>query len=255
MEPELLTAILACLNDANRPKWATSATLIRNLHLPFDTPEALDGALVRYYQQTENPELRFSTLPSVKSLEVLWGSISRVGSRKVLDIYKTDDALLPEGQEARRRPNLFLSYSFKDSALVLELSRKLWAYGLYAWIAEMEILRHEHINAAVIEAIEALPFFGVFITHNSLGSSWSAKEVEFALRNKKQILGFIHTGAPNLPANITQGDFAAGSRIRQEIFSRFFDNRSGVRFLLYPEETDPAYSGVVEVLDWEEVQQ
>ena len=72
MNLALLENILTYLNTNANYQWATSRTLIKKLNIPDLNALELDAQLVQYYQNTDKPLLRFSTLPSKINLDVLW---------------------------------------------------------------------------------------------------------------------------------------------------------------------------------------
>lgn len=253
MKKELLTKIIRYLDDDKNLKWSTSATVLSKLGISYLQPLELDEILIQYVQENKNCEIRCSTLPSKLNLNVLWGSLRRIKKRDVPGIYKQDQEILIDDLDRVNSKNLFLSHSFKDLKLVIELSKKLIDYNIYTWLAETEILKHDHINHTVQDAIENLPFFGVLITHNVLASIWSAKEIGFALNNKKQIFGFLHTESEELYSSINDSSFTRESSIGKEIYRKFFDNKSNVKFLLYPESANVSTLSLKEIdgiIDW-----
>lgn len=254
MQDQLIPQIIEYLNDPNHYQWSTSKTMIARLSLQEITPLELDERLLQYFQNTENSQIRFSALPSKINLEVLWGSVDRINPKEVIDIYKQDEEIQIEELERSIEKDLFLSHSFKDSASVVALSKKLIEYNIYTWLAEIEIVKYEHINQAVINAIEQLPFFGVFISEAILNSIWSAKEIGFALSNKKEIVGFINTADESLFSKIEEPDTMGGSRISRNIYRQFFDNASNVKFILYPDSNHPFCQQLKaegRVVDWD----
>ncbi|WP_296698824.1 toll/interleukin-1 receptor domain-containing protein [Algoriphagus sp.] len=249
MVKELREKIEQFLLDSNY-KWNTSSAMIHKLNLTQYSPTELDELLIREFKDSENQKFRFSTLPSKKSLDVLWGHIDRVKKRDVLDIYKQDEQILIDELDRIDSKNLFLSHSFKDSEQVINLAKDLSNLELHAWIAETEILKYQHINQKVKEAIESLPYFGVFISKNLISSIWSAKEIEFALNNKKLIFGFLDN---KLELNLEE--IIEGNKISQEIFRRFFDNHRQVFFLNYPDSAKINFSGIDQCISWDELEE
>ncbi len=257
---QILDKIINYLNTAANYKWATANTLVKRLNIEDKfSALALDDALMRYYQNSNDPKIRFSTLPSATNLNVLWGAVSRVGRRNVTDIRRTDTPLRIKEFNSSTDKNMFLSYSFKDSDLVLDLARKLLKHGFNPWIAEIDILERAHINESVIGAISALPYFGTLVTENILNSTWSAKEIDFAFHNKKDIHGFLHSDTLELLVeniNDIQAGMNTGRRI--EIYKKLFDTHVNdtIKFLLYPLEDEVDYVkgiGYDNVLRWQEL--
>lgn len=227
---ELLIKIEKYLDETASSKWSSANTLIQKLNLQGMNAAQLDSILVEHYQGISDSKIRFSTLPAKNSLDVLWGHINRVKKREVSDIYKQNTAILVDELDRVKDKNMFISHSFKDSAIVIDLAKKLARIGIHAWLAETDILQYDHINQKVREAIEALPYFGVFLSENLLKSVWSAKEIGFALNRNKVILGFVDTRSP-----LEFEDIHVGTRVSQEIYRRFFDNQTDVRFFPYPD--------------------
>ncbi|NAS11323.1 toll/interleukin-1 receptor domain-containing protein [Poritiphilus flavus] len=253
---KLLSDVLDYLNREENFEWATSGTLVRKIGLQEISPLELDDLLLQSHQENESFPIRFSTLPSYVNLNVLWGSVERIGDKVVESIYRLDEPLDIEDLEVSESPDLFLSHSFRDSELVISLSKHLMQSHIHPWIAETRILRHQHINQGVIRAIAESPAFGVLITGNLLSSVWSAKEIEFAFRNDKKVIGFIQSGDPLLLEQIRVADFSGGNKISQEIFSRFFDNHPDVRFLYFPDtsaRSNPGFDSE-QLLEWEQLE-
>lgn len=257
MDNLILKRIINYLSNVSGHKWSTSKRLIDELRIASRyAPSELDEALILYYEESPDPEIRFSTLPSKVDLNVLWGSIHRVGLRDLTSIYKKDTPIKIKDFNNSNDKNMFISYSFKDSELVLELSKKLMEYGINPWIAEIEILEHAHINQSVIEAIQNLPYFGVFISDHILQSTWSAKEIEFALHNKKDVFGFICSDDEGLVNSINELQTESKLGIRDGIFRRLFDNKQDLKFLFYPPK-----NGIINfqtfkngtIINWEEL--
>ncbi|MBN3519932.1 toll/interleukin-1 receptor domain-containing protein [Algoriphagus lutimaris] len=212
-------------------KWNTSQGILQSLQIASISPLELDEMLLKAYQKSRDHQFRYSTLPSKKSLDVLWGHIDKVKKREGMDFLKQDQELLLDELNRSAEKSMFLSHSFKDSDKVVDLAKALAKQDLHLWLAETDLLYHQHINSEVKTAIEKLPFFAVFLSENIFHSIWSAKEIEFALNNKKQIIGFFHAETLEKLLQIN-----SKSSIAQELFSRFFDNHQEVIFVNYPSE-------------------
>ncbi len=247
MDAELRNKIEQFLLDSNY-KWNTSSAMISKMNLTQYSEIDLDELLIHDFKNSEIPKFRFSTLPSKKSLAVLWGHVDRVKQRNVIDIHKQDEQILIDELDRIADKNLFLSHSFKDADHVIDLAKDLSQFDLNAWIAETEILKHQHINQRVKQAIESLPYFGVYISENLISSIWSAKEIEFALNNKKLIFGFLDS-----KLNFNFDKIISDHTISQEIFHRFFDNHQQVFFLNYPCLDLIENSDVNQLISWSEL--
>lgn len=235
------TAILNYLLRAETPKWSTSADIVDRLNISGLEAVEIDRALTKYYNETRGQFIRFSMLPSKRDLNVLWGNVNKVGKKDVFSIFREDpitNYLKSEIKDSElENKNLFLSHSFKDTELVVELAKKLKEFDLFSWLAEMDILYRAHINESVIEAIEEAPYFGVFISSNSLKSTWTAKEISFAFEHKKKMVGFVDSSDANWKDIFSnhENHINSRSRVLQDIFRKFFDNGNDVTFITFPE--------------------
>ena len=154
----MLNRIITVLKDEGNPRWQTAKGICEKLGLQDSLTTQIETALITYHSTTLNPVLRYSSLPSRNSLEVLWGHIDKVGNRELFDIYKEDDALVVDYlKDIPDTRNLFLSYSFKDTAKVLALARRLLRIGLYPWIAQVDLYKNQQINHEVIHALLDVP--------------------------------------------------------------------------------------------------
>jgi len=185
--------INAILKNPDEYKWLTSESISKKLFIDRNnTPEQIEQILINIVKSNPDSSIRYSTLPSKRNLTVLWGHKDRVGDRKLFDIFKEDEQTNPtylnDIDDVR---NMFLSHSFKDTKAVFSLSRQLVKYGFNPWVAEADISRGHHINNEVIHALKDLPFFGIYVSKNVIKSAWSAKEFQFALRNKRKLIAFI----------------------------------------------------------------
>ena len=224
IEKEDMIDVIKYLLHPDSPRWSTATDIIAKLNLKDINAARLDSALACHYDETGGQSIRFSVLPSKKNLEVLWGHVDKVGRKAVFSIFREDPQThFLESEIGDRKlniKNLFLSHSFMDTSLVIELAKSLKEYGIYSWLAEIDILYRAHIHQSVIEAIESTPYFGVFISANSSKSTWTAKEIGFAIRNEKKIIGFINTEDPNWKDIFSyhQNHIRPKSKISQDIF-------------------------------------
>ena len=254
MSKEIISKIKGYLEDENNYKWTTSKTLLKKLNIKCLSPMELDDILVEYFQGDPICDIRFSTYPSIKSLDILWGSVKRNKLRDVSSIYRQDEQVFIEELGRTEKKNMFLSHSFKDSKLAIKVAKKFLNYNVFTWLAEVEILKNGHINQSVIEAIEELPFFCVLITKNIVNSVWSAKEIGFALTNKKEVIGIIDAENIDFVKSIEDVAISGGTKISQDIFRRFFDNHSKVKFLYYPSSKNVLNSHSLDpdhLIDWD----
>jgi len=182
--------IINLLKDPIQPKWLTSSKISAKIN-KYDAL-IVEKMLIDYYKNNPNCEFRYSSLPSKRNLEVLWGHIDKVGNRPLFDIFKEDHVNTDYLNVSIEDRNLFLSYSFKDTDHVFSLTRNLISQQLYPWIAELDLHYGEHINNKIIDAIKSLPYYGIYLSKNVLQSTWSAKEFEFAIRNKRKLYAYIN---------------------------------------------------------------
>lgn len=194
MNTTMISNIVNLLKSDEEPKWQTAKTIALKLNSNLDSV-SIEQILIDYYKGGANFKIRYSTLPSQNSLQVLWGHIDKVGNRKVFDIFREDEQVSANYLDnINDERNIFLSHSFKDSDRVFGLASELVKYGFNPWMAEADINQGHHINNEVINAINELPFFGIYLSKNVLQSTWSAKELEFAVRNKRKLFAFIGEG-------------------------------------------------------------
>ena len=180
-------------------KWRTASNLINTIpELNQISPLDLDQALYEVYESKENSLIRFSTLPSKKSLDVLWGHVDRVGKRKVISIYNQLDLSRPFQTENDAEKNAFISYSFNDSEKIVQLAETLESIGVKAWYAEADITNMAHINNSVREAIQALPILITLVTESLLLSRWSLKEIQYAMNNECKVFCILDNIYPEI---------------------------------------------------------
>ncbi len=234
-------AIIKLLKDPSQPKWQTALGLSSKLNqYQHGSPEHVEAVLIKLVKENPKSNIRYSTLPSKRNLKVLWGHKDKVGERKLFDIFKEDEEAKPdylEGVDDER--NMFLSHSFKDTKAVFQLSEALVAYGCNPWVAEADIARGQHINNEVINAIKDLPFFGIYLSQNMLNSTWSAKEFEFAVRNKKKLFAFI-SGDDQDMINLIENNVAINHLNIHDLLRRIFDTNEiseHINFFLITEDT------------------
>ncbi len=188
----MFNRVISVLKKPNHYRWLTAKGICHKLGLHEDRSTEIEQLLIHYFDTTESPEIRYSSLPSKYSLEILWGHVDKVGTRDLFDLFKEDDALQADYlKDIEDERNMFLSYSFKDTANVLQFAKHIIHKGIYPWIAQVDLYRNQGINEGVIDAIRNLDNYGIFLSQNTLNSTWSAKEFEFALTNKKKMYAFV----------------------------------------------------------------
>ena len=222
MSTQIISDAIELLKDKNAPKWQTAENISKKLNNRL-TSEELENLLIKRYKSSNNSVIRYSSLPSKKSLSVLWGHIDKVGNRKLFDIFREDEEITPEYlKQIEDERNIFLSHSFKDFDKVILLANKLVKFDFNPWLAESEIKQNYHINNEVKEAIERLPYFGIYLTDNVLNSTWSAKEFEYALINKRKLFAFIDEDSKQIISLINDEDTNYEISIHQ-LLRKLFD--------------------------------
>lgn len=238
--------ILSRPRDANKP-WMTARRLVRRLGLNESFKDSVEEALVAYCktcgESSRKPLVRYSSLPSKSSLEVLWGHIDFVGDRNLCDIRKTDVADDSLGDfEEFEDPDVFISHSFKDYEDVIEIARLLQKKKVRPWLAETHIQQHEHINTEVISALENTQYFAVFLSKNAFASKWTGKEYHIAKSKNANIIIIADcrdTFVRTLVKRKIQGDSGPwempSGNAAYFFESLFADNNAKTRFVVYPE--------------------
>lgn len=173
--------IFSILSAASEAKpWMTSRTIAGRLGGVMSDKE-VEQVLVKHCETStangEGPRVRYSTLPSRQTLEVLWGDLSKVGQRSVIGIKKqnvADDSLgsSVENQE----PDLFISHSHRDYREVMKLARRLKSEGVMPWLAETHIGQDHHIHDSIILALKDTQGFLMYLSESALESKWTGKE-------------------------------------------------------------------------------
>ncbi|GEM_PF-5225051 len=188
MISEFQEHILKSLKHASPEKpWMTARTIAKKMSIPSQHKE-VESALFHYLEQQENlgepSEVRYSSLPSRKTLEVLWGACKSVGKQDLPNITKDNVAdEFPDGILTREETDIFISHSHRDFKDVLEVATHLIDAGISPWLAETHINQGEHIHEEIISAINQTQALLLFLSSNALGSRWTGKECEYAMHN------------------------------------------------------------------------
>jgi adenylate cyclase len=85
-------------------------------------------------------------------------------------------------------PDIFISYSRKDSVHALELAEKLRASGMDVWIDQQGIEAATQWSKEIVSAIEECKAFILLLSESSLGSDNVVKEVSIASEAKRSIV-------------------------------------------------------------------
>ncbi|BCX49076.1 hypothetical protein HAHE_29840 [Haloferula helveola] len=179
-------AIVKLLCGASSAKpWMTSRRIAAKLGCPGKGKE-VERMLLEHVREAadagRNPKVRYSSLPSRRTLEVLWGAIRLVGDRELDNITKDDvaDESL-ENCVAPGEADVFFSHSHRDYDDVMRIARMLIDGGISPWLAETHIGRGEHIHDEIIGALDSSQAFLLFLSPNALDSRWTGKEYDHAV--------------------------------------------------------------------------
>lgn len=235
---EEINNIETYLKSESGPKWITAIKIVRlkdSLHITETDYDKIDDSLNEYVDNTNARFLRKSRLPSrYGNLRALWGHTNKVKKGEVSSIFRRDNPIDVFKRDrltnSDQNPNLFISHSFKDTDAVIQLAIELDTHTIYPWLAEMDIPQGERINGMVTNAIYTCDFFGVYLSPHSIASTWTAKEIEFAMSSGQKIMGFIDTS----DQAINELKIALDQHkpeVREQVFQKFFDPNTGVIFL------------------------
>lgn len=84
--------------------------------------------------------------------------------------------------------DVFISYSRKDSGLVLEIAEKLTESGYDVWIDQDGIESGDAFKSVIVKAIKKSNLFLFFSSKTANESLWTVKEVNMAVHLKKYII-------------------------------------------------------------------
>lgn len=188
-----LEAAIERLASLSPPKkWLSTAALARTMTMD------LDAAFETLRAEASKPDrkIRYSALPSRRTLDVLWGHVDVVGERR---LHPLERGALPEGfttpdrsvAEGSDDPVLFLSHSMQDFPRVQSLRDRLEAEGYRVWIFEDEMQSGEIVHHAIRRALESSEAFGAYLSETYLTSLYSDKELEQLKHQDKEIFFFL----------------------------------------------------------------
>jgi TIR domain len=86
----------------------------------------------------------------------------------------------------------FISYSRKDSEFALKLAKELQTAGADIWIDRLNIPHGSHWDREVQGALESCGRVIIILSPNAVESRTVMDEVNFALKNKKQVVPVLH---------------------------------------------------------------
>src|SRR5580698_5573543 len=85
-------------------------------------------------------------------------------------------------------PDIFISYSRKDSAHAIELAERLRADGIEVWIDQRGIVGAEQWATEIVEGIRACSTFIILLSPNSIESENVLRELSLASEKRKRVL-------------------------------------------------------------------
>ena len=85
-------------------------------------------------------------------------------------------------------PDIFISYSRKDSAHAIELAERLRADGMDVWIDQRGIVGAEKWATEIVEGIRACSTFIILLSSNSIESENVLRELSLASEKRKRVL-------------------------------------------------------------------
>ncbi len=176
-----LDRVFSILAAASSDKpWITARGIARRLGDRVDGVQ-IEQLLLSYCRDCEDkglaPTVRYSSLPSRKTLEVLWGTIEKVGSRRLENITKNDlaDDSLGDFEELAQA-DVFLSHSHRDYEAMMAVGTLMLQHGVIPWLAETHIQQGEHVHDEIIRALDVSQTFLLFLSPHALDSRWTGKE-------------------------------------------------------------------------------
>ena len=185
----LFNQVVSILSAASYDKpWMTASYIARKIGNRFDGKQ-IEEMLLAYCRDAEdsggNLRVRYSSLPSRRTLEVLWGAVEKVGSRRLENItqdHVADDSLVEF--ECLDQADVFVSHSHRDYTAVMAVAKYLLQNGVVPWLAETHIGQGEHIHEEIISALSSSQDFLLYLSPNALDSRWTGKEYNYALNRK-----------------------------------------------------------------------
>ncbi len=88
----------------------------------------------------------------------------------------------------QKKYDIFISYSRKDSEIVLPIVRDLESQGYVVWIDTKGIECSEQFKTKIVRIISNSTVFMFFSSEHSNSSEWTAKEIGIAVARKKPII-------------------------------------------------------------------
>lgn len=209
MNEQLFKQALLTLKATKEKKhWLTANTIAKKINNGTSAKQ-IEQALLDHCTTSKNPLVRYSSLPSRISLEVLWGEIAKVGHHYVQPLTKSDiaDDNLDHFVELAEW-NVFFSHSHRDYIEVMEVAELLLAENhqdkVIPWLAETHIGQGEHIHDEIIYSLNESQAFLLFLSPHALDSRWTGKEYMNALKHNKPIFIVANIDHPVIKTILTK---------------------------------------------------
>jgi len=217
--------ILSVLSDTNQKPWMTAHTIAKKIKGSVGVDQ-VERLLLNHMDTAEYPKIRYSSLPSKKTLRVLWGALERVKDRQLQNLtkdYIADDSLDDIGELGEHCA--FFSHSHKDYDAVIDIAKNLAIKGKMPWLAETHIDKNEGINSKIIEAIESNKNFILYLSKNALNSKWTSKEFSYAHDNDQRVFVIVDLSCSQVRDFVTtmQGE-------NENLHRRAWDYKAGNLF-------------------------
>ena len=164
-----------------RKPWMTTRALARkirenqNLRITEDQLEVV----LECASTLNERRLRYSMFPSARSLRILWGAVTAIGNQRASSLVLESDDGQNEvsGEVTDDHPPVFVSHNYRDREHVMRLCDRFKSAGISTWISESRIQEGDTIIHEVSNAIESCPLCVLYLSKNSLGSTWVRKEI------------------------------------------------------------------------------
>ena len=131
----------------------------------------------------------------------LWGSVKYHGSPWIghrSERLDQPDDLLETLAVPNTAPQVFLSHTYHDRDLALELAETLAALEIGAWRFETQIDQRGDIADCVREAVAEAACLVALVTRHSVASLWVLTELHTALTSGQRVALLVDTGDPLL---------------------------------------------------------
>lgn len=116
-----------------------------------------------------------------------------------------------EINEKKKRPKVFLSYSYKDNAIAQMIAKRLQDNGIDIWSDLLQLATEESVKNPINKAISASDYLIVLLSKNSIDSKWTNFELNLALnrelKNRDVTILPVLIGDCRIPADLSEHQF------------------------------------------------